>query len=334
MSFHRDSKGYTLVELLIALVVGMILIAATFATYIVQNRSYVSQERVSEINTQPKIAQGIVLNDTRSAGFGIPADLNDDPINTKTSIINAVDSTTSTDSITIVGGFRCVGTLAGNAALGVISINIQYSNPGTSCDNPSGGTGPNTSDRRYLSIDGIDFMEVSSCTITNSRCSASNPITLDRKLPNNVPAGRPIYLVEDVTYCVNGTTLRRIRRNANTGTCQGISTSKTETIADNVEDLQFAFGEDLNGDGFLDSSDDQNGDGVFDGNDFINWGSVGTPSNIRAVRINILARTDAEDPDFMGQGNPPSNIENRSHTATNDGYRRRWWQGVVTLRNR
>ena len=48
-----NNKGYTLVEIIIAITIGMILMAAVSATYVVQKRSSVAQESVSEMRYVP-----------------------------------------------------------------------------------------------------------------------------------------------------------------------------------------------------------------------------------------------------------------------------------------
>jgi type IV pilus assembly protein PilW len=343
MLFLKNDSGYTLTEVLIAIVIGFILIAGASATYISQNRSYVAQESISEVNTQSKIAHDIITNDLKSAGFGTPLDMNLDPVNTYTTVVIPVDNANAPDAVTLVGGFRIIGTLwpAGvgpgiacpaNVALGTTSVRIIY----------SGTEGPNISDNRFMNIDGIDFIEVSNCTIgADGRCS-STPITLDRPLTQDFPlldtdgnglcdTGRPVYLVEDATFCVdNNATLRRIRRNANPVNCTAIGTSDNEAIAENVEDLQFAYAIDADEDGQV---DEQLIDGVFDDNDFIT-GAVADPATIMAVRVNVLARSDRPDPNYRALGNPPAAIENRNHIPTNDDFKRRWWQTIVTMRNK
>jgi len=79
---------------------------------------------------------------------------------------------------------------------------------------------------------------------------------------------------------------------------------------------------------------DIDGNGTIDGGDFLNGAAVADPSTIRAVRVNILARSDRPDPNYRSLGNPPAAIENRNHNPTNDDFRRRWWQTMVTMRNR
>ena len=347
MYIFSNNKGYSLVELMIAIVIGMMLIAAASATYIAQNRSFTAQESVSEVNTQSKIAHDLVSNDIRSAGFGVALDMNAEPVNGYTDIITPVDSTTGPDAITVVGGFRKVGSLwpvgsspgiscasSPSVSLGSTTAQIIYDS------DIDDSEGLNITDRRYVSIDGIDFVEVSGCSLgADNNCSGT--ITLNRALTQDFPlvdndgngtcdVGRPVYLVEDITFCVNTTdnTLRKIRRNANAAACTGISTSLDEVLADNVEDLQFAYAVDANGDG---DADDTNGNGSLD--DFVNGSAVTDPSTIKAVRVNVLASTDRPDPQYRNMGSRPVAIENHNQTAVTDDLRRRWWQTIVSVRN-
>jgi Tfp pilus assembly protein PilW len=302
MLFSNNNNGYTIIELMISVLIGMMLIAAASATYIAQNRSFTAQESVAEVNTQSKIAHDLTSNDIRSAGFGVATDMSAEPVNGFSDIITPIDSTTTPDAITIVGGFRKVGSLwptgsspgvscasSPSAPMGASTVQIIYDS------DIDDSEGPNASDRRYLSIDGIDFVEVSSCTIGGDNNCGSGSITLNKSLTvdtdddGDCDVGRPVYLVEDITFCVNTTdnTLRRIRRNANAASCTGIGTSLDEVLADNVEDLQFAYAVDADNDG---DADDTNGNGRLD--DFVNGSAVADPSTIKAVRVNVLARTD------------------------------------------
>jgi Tfp pilus assembly protein PilW len=333
MKAFRNEHGYTITEMLIAIVISILLISAAAATYIAQNRSYTTQASISEINTQAKIAHDMISNDIKTAGFGVPSDMNMDPVAGNTAVITPVDSSTQPDAITIVSGYRRIGTLwpAGGGpgivcpdevSMGTTQVSITL----------SGTDGANTTDRRYVSFDGVDYAEVQNCTMSGSNCSAT--ITLDRPLRASYPLmdttgdgkcdqGRPVYIVEDVTYCVDANaTLRRIRRSANVAACTGSGLSDNEAIAENIEDLQFAYALDTDNDGML------------DGGGFINNGGIANPSDIRTVRVSILARADRADDGYAGMGNPPAAIENRNHGTTDDNFRRRWWQKIVTVRNR
>jgi len=294
--------GFTIVELMIAIVIGMIIIGATYATYISQQRSFTAQDQVAEMNTTSKIALDMIANDIREAGFGVPA-AGTYNINGFTSIITLTNSTTQPDSITLLGAFRKAGTLCSNATGGAVSPDDTklvlvppsgYSN----LDNI------NTTDKRNISIGGLSF------GIVTAGGGATTTITLQDPVGKNYPRftdlngngqcddgeGVPVYVVEDYTYRIVGTDLERVRR------LNGGSPDR-DTIAENIEDLQFV-------------SIDVPPDGITD-----------------RIRVNILARTARPAPNFQGQGNPPAQIEDRNHAPTNDSLRRRWWQMEVDLRN-
>jgi len=308
--------GFTITELMIAVVIGMIVIGATYSTYIVQQRSFTGQDQVAELNSTSKIALNIITNDMREAGFGVrgAAAFN---VNGFTTAITATDSNAAPDQITLVGGFRRAGTLCSNGA----GTNISPTDNVLILVPPAGSTqldNINTTDQRNISIGGLSFGVViagggATTTITlQNPIGSSYPMFTDLDGNGNCDDGEgvPVFVVEDYTYQVVGTDLHRVRR-INGGT------PDTDVIAENIEDLQIAYGADTNGDNTID---------IF----------RNTPlatDTILSVRLNILARTARADMNFEGQGNPPATIENRNLAATNDNFRRRWWQMEVDLRN-
>ena len=343
-TYNNSEDGYTLAELLIVMVISTILISAAGATYVTQNRSYIAQESVSEVNTQSKIARDLIVKDVKHTGFGTPWDMNVDPINARTTIIDPFDRTVGPDAVTIVGGFRQIGTLW-----------PQAMNPGDACPanpvvpirttavkiNYIGNVRPNLADASYLSIDGIQFVRVNACTLTDGFCDDDGLITLDRPLAADFPildldddgnceTGRAIYLVEDLSFCLNGTNLMRIGRNGDAIACTGFPTSQIDVLAENVESFQLAYGVDLNNDGMIDDWDTS---GQIDAGDFIPAGLVADFNTIAAVRLNIVATSDRPDPDFAGLGSPPPLVENQAFPAVNDSLRRRWWQSIIAIRN-
>ena len=322
------SKGFTLVEILVAIVITALVMAGVYTTFIAQQRSFTVQDQVAETQESSKIAFNILTNDLRNAGFGYPSSDNPD-INGFTDIITFSDNLNSQgpDAITLVGGFRQVAILANPTVIGVDTIMITY----------TGSTKFNLLDRKNISIDGVGFSTITNCA---PDCDNALTLQLDRGMNKPFPAGRPVYLVEDITYCVITDTgsddylnLRWIRRGATVATCSGEDFSDTQPVVENIEDLQFAFAVDTNDDGQV---DDQNGNFFLDPGDYIY--SPGT-ANILAVRANILATTrpDYQDPNLEPSSKPYYSsgiiLENNTNLVDTDRLRRRIWSMDIALRN-
>ena len=347
MLLHKCNKGYTLVEIIIAIVIGLILIASVMATYVVQTRSNVSQQGVAEVTDQSKVAHDMIANNIKMAGFGAPDNMTQHSINNITTVIDPFDSTSAPDAITIVGGFRMIGTIwpNGTAPKTPCPAYVEYED--TTIDILlSSDLVPDTNEMKYLSFDGIQYVEATSVSTTYDTTDGDRPLisntTFDPPLPlyfplidttsnGNCDTGRPVYLVEAVTYCIRDTKLYRIWRNATAATCTANSGSDEEIIANNIEDLQFAYAIDSNGDGQLDT----NGSNIVYYNAKGSPALTANPSTIRAVRINILARGSKPDLNFLSQGVQPANVENRDYDKSKDpdDFRRRWWQATVKIRN-
>jgi type IV pilus assembly protein PilW len=64
-----NRKGITLIELLVALVIGGIIIAAIYRVFLAQSRAYVVQDQVVEVQQNVRSGMEILLRDLRMAGF-------------------------------------------------------------------------------------------------------------------------------------------------------------------------------------------------------------------------------------------------------------------------
>lgn len=65
----KNKKGITLIELLVALVIGGIVIAGIYRVFISQTRAYVVQDQVVEVQQNIRSAMEILLRDLRMTGF-------------------------------------------------------------------------------------------------------------------------------------------------------------------------------------------------------------------------------------------------------------------------
>ena len=279
------SAGFTLTELLLALVMTALATAAVYTSFIVQQRSFVSQDQLAETQVSSKIAFDMIANDVRNAGFGYPAAENPS-INGSTGAVTISDAAgpNNSDTITLIAGFNRIATLSAGAVIGGTTISISY----------TGTTYFNTSDRRYLSIDGLDFAQINSCTLQSGNCSSASALTIDSGINKPFPSGRLVYLVESIVYQLSGNDLQRV------------TSSGTETVANNIEDFQVA-------------AVDQDGDGETD-----------------RLRVSLLARTANADQTLEPSTKPYYSsgivIEGNT-TADTDKFRRRVWTMELSLRN-
>jgi prepilin-type N-terminal cleavage/methylation domain-containing protein len=88
MKTKFDAKGVTLIELLVALVISGIIVAAIYRLFVAQTRSYTVQDQVAEVQQNVRNAVELLVRDIRMAGFdddkpvmigGIPVDLRPGP---------------------------------------------------------------------------------------------------------------------------------------------------------------------------------------------------------------------------------------------------------------
>jgi len=265
---------------------------------------------VAEMNSTSKIALDMIVNDIRESGFGLPEDLPTIQrasgclgINGFTQKITSTNSSSAEDKITLLAGFRRIGTIATAFSAGSPTLTL------TATDLLKDGT-TFKPDRGYISIGGVSFAIVTA--ISGNILTLDTTIPVDKTFPVNVP----VYLVENVTYEVVNGQLQRTRRSDNSGGSCG-TTPETDVIAEHIEDFQIAYGVDTDSDGVIDQYRNA---------------PLASDSLLR-IRLNLLARTAKADPNFQGQGNPPAAIENRSHSTTDDSLKRRLWQMEVALRN-
>jgi len=64
-----DSKGITLIELLVALVICGVVIAGIYRVFVAQSRAYTVQDQVVEVQQGIRSAMEILIRDLRMAGF-------------------------------------------------------------------------------------------------------------------------------------------------------------------------------------------------------------------------------------------------------------------------
>jgi type IV pilus assembly protein PilW len=79
-----DTKGMTLIELLVGLILCGIVIAGIYRLFVVQSKAYTVQDQVVEVQQSIRSAMEVILRDLRMAGY------DSDSINSKISIANHI----------------------------------------------------------------------------------------------------------------------------------------------------------------------------------------------------------------------------------------------------
>ena len=206
-----NKKGMTLVELLIALVVCSILMAAMFGSFINQQKSYAVQDQV--IDMQQGLRAGIdrMTREIRMAGYGgniLGTFVN---VNTFTHIITPVNGTPQ-DSITILVADE-VAKLSQNAPAGSTQLNLSTSN----AFNPS--------NKRYLCLQGQNNYLIQA--VTGSTVTLATPLLEDHLINESVG------LVKAITYRIDPNTTNLVR-DENTG-------EGGQLLAEDVESIQIRY---------------------------------------------------------------------------------------------
>jgi len=271
IKFKRET-GLTLIELLIAMVISAILIAAIYRTFIGQQKIYTVQDQVVDMQQNVRAAINRMMREIRMAGFGnvsnrlppqgqsFEAFEGSKPIKFD-HVINPSDNKNNIkqndDQITIIGAFEQVSALA-----------IDH-NPGRDTIQLAGKASEfDTKYRKYVCIGGLETH-----TVTNI---SGNTITLSDNLVNKFAMGTPVFKVKAITYQLrwdkNTPNMAVLTREDNT------DGGGSQVVAENIENLQFRY--------IL--NDGSESDSPID------------PSRIRMVRVTVNARTSISDPEFKG----------------------------------
>ena len=325
----KGDRGFSLMELLFAVVILTVISLAAFAVINTGHRTASTNDQTVQIQQNTRIALDLISRDIRMAGYGMNVSPPPSPGLVPgpgsagcPAVINTVNSAVGADSISIVTVNQVIGTglLAAPAVPGA-SITIAPATAATTLQNGD-----------VITLDGVF-----TATVTNPN-PVANPVALSTafQLPLQFGTATGVVQLQCVTYAVAGNQLLR----------NGVP------VADGIIDLQLAYGVDTNGDGRI---DDTTLDATVDCLDFIpntlaqvagltnsagcpGTGAVGAPpgafpapptTSIRLVRISVVGQALRADPIFTG--GTALTVEDNSIPA-NPGFRRRVLTRTINLR--
>jgi len=308
--------GFTIIELLIAVALGLVILAGLFRTFKVQQDSYIIQDQVSAMQQNLRAAMHFITRDLQMAGYYTNFDRNNrqldwndldgdsNPANnmeTGRPLLFAVNNASTagikanTDVIVIVkaGSEGRTLTAGEGSSGGAISLsNRDFDGDGTADLN---NTGKKFGLLVKEDLSFADFFQVD---------SASGSINPPAGLTENYTSGDTVYRTDIIIYRVTDDAARPCLVRKNLGDDSGY-----QVIAENIDNLQFRY---LLNDG--------------------TWTNdpAGNQARVRAVEVLLVARTA-----FVQRGyRDTSSITFGTETiSVNDSYRRKTLNSLVKTRN-
>jgi prepilin-type N-terminal cleavage/methylation domain-containing protein len=219
----KKVKGTTLIELLIALGISAILIAALYRIFISQHKTYAVGEQTVDVQQNARAAINRMIRDIRMAGFGnlsmvLPVTFGSETYhNVLNPDVPAAGSLTIISAVGEAAGITLAGFI-GETEITVSRLHDDQNNPIFDINN-----------RRYISIGGLESHRITSIDSTNLT------ITLERGLIFNHAIGTPVFAVRALTYqTAKVSEIWTLLRDENTG-------GGGEPQADGIEDLAFQY---------------------------------------------------------------------------------------------
>ena len=324
---REKGSGFTLVELLIVMAVFGTILAAVLNVFSVNYRSYTAQEEIAVMQQNVRVSKMFLERDVRMAGCGLKSFYHEDK-RVYALVFENANGATGSDKLTInyldysndscddiLPQITLAGTMPANSAEANVEEDMTtspYSAWGSefSCgDNTYGGTPFKAFKAIITAPDGSksDVVYITQVQPDADKIQNRPYAGFKNKVLNSYPAGSTIdfFNEEKLTKVVYDLVDGVLRRN-------------TEPVAENIEDLQFAFGLDTDGNGTVDS--------------WINNTDLTDEEKdqVRLVRISVLGRTAHE---HVGHLSIRPAIEDHAGSGASDGYYRKLLRVTVKVRN-
>jgi type IV pilus assembly protein PilW len=316
----RSERGFTLIEVMVAMIVAMAVVAAAFTILVTSNKAAQVNEQVADTQQNARLAMDLIATDIKLAGFNMTGTIGNCTVgnppvpvpivpldNTPGGAVAAINDV-GPDSVRMVVPALTAGSTGGlpvlaAAAVGDATLITLSAADVTAMTNAGMALG---------SVVSIGASHASRITAI-----AATTLTLERPFPPApagvilYPIGTPVYLLQCVTYAISTVA----------ATCGGSTTCLTRNgvpMVDGIEDLQLAYGCDGCNtappnpplpNGVVDEQDASGG--TFTQGDLITnslWNIVPmTPDKIKLVQVTIVARQNRAEQGVAETGATASN---------------------------
>ena len=334
--------GMTLLELMISMAIFGIIMAGMVQILVNTNKTHSIQEQMAAMQQNVRVAKMFLERDVRMAGCGL-GDFNheDGPVYALSFANNSGEGDSDILTINYIdyGQSSCADVIP--------ALTLSGTMPATSTEaeiDQEMGSTPYSAWDTGFSCDGVDYagqggggFKEFKAIITSPDGSLSDVVYItnvqntggtdkvqnrpygafDNKVLNTYPAGSTVKFFDDrklkqVIYQLEDGVLERSDIDASA------TTTSFQPVAENIEDLQFAFGLDTTANGQIDT--------------WINSAVLNDTQKeqVRAVRINILGRTSGI---HLDKTSLRQALEDHAAATASDNYVRKLIQVTIKLRN-
>jgi prepilin-type N-terminal cleavage/methylation domain-containing protein len=323
----RAQRGFTLVELMIAMAAMAIVLVYTLGTFTANRDTYVVIDNVSEAHQNTLAIAALIERDVRNAGYMVPAagaacglDRTNGPDILLVSDAEAIRTADALPAALAKGDLRTkvqsafpatwTGTLS--VTLDKLSIDDQATYDTDATVGPDSDFRP---DGGVIFFDDANPSRGVGCGIVTAVDTGAKQISFTPVSAPGLGAGGAWYAVPAHVYQITGNVLRR----------DGI------LMARNVEDLQVAWFYDDNDNGQVDAGEYVGGAGTQLVTSALP--NAADPNELREIRFDLVVRTAEDDPANPTHAGIGQATENQTVVPPADGRRRRVTQTTVRLRN-
>ncbi len=310
----KKNRGFSLVELIIVVGVASILIASLASVFVSQTKTYGKFSDIEEVRQAGRAVIEYMAREIRMAGAGmLDKDYrfkNGDNI-TAFWHVSSINSSTGPDAIRIKGNFQgvfgIISTTVGGTDAEDEAIKVSYKEKST------------FSVGNYITINDRD----------NSEIRYVNGVSSDKRTVS-FKSGDGLNFAHKNGSIFNGIQILRYFIDS-TGTLRrnNFEANGNQPILENVEELQFQYGVDVNNDGHVDGWVNNIGDTV-------NMAGVGYKTDLTMVKqINVWLLVRGRVPDDTINDTKTYVMGDRSYQppTTLRKYRRELFNTTISLRN-
>ena len=346
-NFSKKYQGFSLIELMIAMLLGILLLLSITSMFVTNKRVYKEQESMSRLQENARFALETMIWDIRMAGYsGCSHDITDvvnhvnggDDNTSIFSFANAVEGSESAGNWQPSGSTDQVGSMVA----GTDAISVTYLNPlGISISSPmpqvsaelkvkSVGTLQIGDIIALSDCDSADIMELTQIQITGSPSEGHLQHNAGAP-PPNTPGNATQALQKKYDTDAQVVSFVSRRYYIGTGAYGGPSLFRREAnsttsqeLIEGVEQMQILYGVDTDGDKIADT--------------YLTATNVPSWSNVVSVRLSLLFRTVEQnfqiDPDTKTYALLGGGAGGATVGPVNDYNRRRVFTMTIQIRNR